>query len=82
MKFFVFASLLAVGAFASQCHPDYECCSGCEVVYTDGEGDWGVENRQWCFIDNKCYGNNVTGYPTCTGCQVVYTDSEIGRAHV
>jgi len=73
MKFFVFASLLAAGAFASKCHSQYECCSNCEVIYSDDEGDWGVENYDWCFIDkSKCEATN--GYPKCSSCVVYYTD--------
>jgi len=73
MKFFVFASLLAAGTFASRCHSQYECCSGCEVVYSDDEGDWGVENYDWCFIDkSKC--EATKGYPKCSTCKVYYTD--------
>ncbi|OUM57286.1 Non-catalytic module family DOC2, partial [Piromyces sp. E2] len=76
MKYFVFASLLAVGAFASKCHPDYDCCDDCTVVYTDAEGQWGVKNQQWCFIDSNCGGSNALGYPYCNGCTVYYTDTD------
>jgi len=73
MKYLLFASLLAVGAFASKCHPNYECCSSCNTVYTDGEGQWGVEGNQWCFI-NESMCNAVKGYPTCKNCKVYYSD--------
>ena len=60
MKYIVFASLMTVGAFASVCHPNYECCQGCEVSYVDNEAQWGVENGNWCVIEqSKCGNNNV-----------------------
>jgi len=77
MKYLVFASLLTLGAFASECHPKYECCKKCNVVYTDKEGQWGVENKNWCFIqEDHCNKDNVSSkYPTCTHCNVYYTDA-------
>jgi len=30
----------------------YKCCSGCDVVYEDESGKWGVENDDWCGIDD------------------------------
>jgi len=30
---------------------NYKCCTGCEVVYEDGDGQWGVEKNEWCGID-------------------------------
>ncbi|ORX86249.1 hypothetical protein BCR32DRAFT_54631 [Anaeromyces robustus] len=62
--------------------PDYKCCSGCDIVYTDNH-NWGVENGEWCGIDDKqCGGGNVDecavlsqGYPCCQQtCDVVYVD--------
>jgi len=32
----------------------YSCCEGCDVVYTDETGDWGVENNEWCGIPSNC----------------------------
>jgi len=75
-------SLLVVGAFASSCRQGYPCCEGCTVVYTDDDGDWGVENRDWCFIDkikcNKKYTCNkkYRGFECCSHCVVSYTDNE------
>jgi len=75
MRYFAIASLLAAGAFASTCHPDYPCCNGCDVVYTDNDGDWGVENNNWCVIPQSCNAQEaVGGYPYCNGCNVYYSD--------
>lgn len=32
----------------------YPCCEGCEILYTDDDGDWGVENEDWCGIPYHC----------------------------
>ncbi|OUM65009.1 Non-catalytic module family DOC2 [Piromyces sp. E2] len=59
----------------------YKCCSAnCEVVYTDADGTWGVENNEWC----GCGGGAPTcpaavtsqGYPCCgpNNCDVYFTD--------
>eukprot|EP00833_Pecoramyces_ruminatium_P010796 jgi/Orpsp1_1/1184828/evm.model.c7180000091150.1 len=62
----------------------YKCCSAnCEVVYTDGDGDWGVENNEWC----GCGGSSpapscsaaikAQGYKCCSSCSTVYyTDAD------
>ncbi|OUM62652.1 Non-catalytic module family DOC2, partial [Piromyces sp. E2] len=55
----------------------YKCCSAnCVVEYTDADGDWGVENGQWCGCGNKtCTG--AQGYPCCkTEKTIYYTDSD------
>jgi len=78
MKFLIFASLLTAGAFASKCHPYYECCNNCNLVYKDYEGYWGIENDQWCFFSDDC--NTITieniSYPYCSSnnCFVYYSD--------
>jgi len=33
----------------------YKCCSKCDVIYTDDDGDWGVENNKWCGIPDSYY---------------------------
>jgi len=89
MKFTtLLTTLFATGALASQCHWQYPCCNGCDVVYTDEEGKWGVENNDWCKInDNRCGGGNgsntcssritAQGYRCCSGClEVLYTDND------
>lgn len=87
MKYITLLStLFAAGAMASQCHSQYPCCTDCNVVYTDGEGEWGVLNNDWCFMDrNRCGGNGNNncsqgfrnqGYNCCSNnnCNVVYQD--------
>jgi peptidoglycan/xylan/chitin deacetylase (PgdA/CDA1 family) len=63
----------------------YKCCSdNCKVVYTDSNGDWGVENDDWCGCGNKSSTSNdcsskITskGYKCCpTNCIVYYTDND------
>ncbi|ORX81022.1 hypothetical protein BCR32DRAFT_327488, partial [Anaeromyces robustus] len=85
MKFIdILPILVAAGsAMASACHPDYECCKGCQTILTDDEGNWGAENNQWCFIDeNKCSSAiskcrfESLGYPCCSHCNVIYTDDD------
>ncbi|ORX57760.1 cellulase Cel9A precursor [Piromyces finnis] len=59
----------------------YACCSvGTEVVYTDNDGQWGIENGQWCGIgggqqqqqqEEKC-----GDYACCSGCESVYVDND------
>jgi len=57
----------------------YKCCSSnCVVYYTDNDGDWGVENNEWCGCgtgSNTCVG--AQGYPCCKYTrQVEYTDND------
>jgi len=60
----------------------YPCCSGCDVYYSDSNGEWGVEN-DWCGIDkNKCSSAGKTetcwsesqGFPCCNSCYAVFSD--------
>jgi cellulose 1,4-beta-cellobiosidase len=82
MKFtaLIASSILTTCALASSCHPNYDCCNGCDVYYTDDEGEWGIQNNNWCFInDANCHPSNVCkfeaiGYPCCSHCNIVYTD--------
>jgi len=59
----------------------YACCSSwnTEVVYQDENGDWGVENNDWCGItkvEEKCWSTSL-GYPCCSECvEAVYTDAD------
>jgi len=54
----------------------FPCCSkGIPVTYSDGAGDWGVENDEWCGIggekqDELCNGT----FACCKGCDIMYTD--------
>jgi len=39
----------------------YKCCQKCEVAYEDSDGKWGVENNDWCGIDDSvCNPNQST----------------------
>jgi len=65
-----------------KCYPKimaqgYKCCSAnCEVVYTDDDGEWGVENGDWCGCGGYvCVG--AQGYPCCKSTtKVEYTDED------
>jgi len=59
----------------------YKCCSAnCVVQYTDADGDWGVENGNWCGCGNgaaaaTCVG--AQGFPCCKTTKTVeYTDAD------
>ncbi|OUM69137.1 family 26 glycoside hydrolase [Piromyces sp. E2] len=59
----------------------YPCCKENNVVYTDNDGDWGVEDNQWCGIGNtssaaSCW-SEALGYPCCVSTSdVYYTDND------
>ena len=65
---------------------NYPCCNTCAAVaYSDDDGDWGVENDEWCGIPKKCSSDNnndkqcvgAQGYQCCKyTCDVVTTDSD------
>jgi len=67
--------------FSELLTPAYPCCKGSRVVYTDDNGDWGVENNKWCGIgegpfeplDDSCF-SVPYGYKCCEKCKVVFTD--------
>jgi len=69
--------------FSQSLKPSYPCCKGDKVVYTDKDGDWGVENNEWCGIgngpstasDDSCFSVTL-GYQCCESCKVVYTDDD------
>ncbi|KAG4092050.1 hypothetical protein H8356DRAFT_1050431 [Neocallimastix lanati (nom. inval.)] len=60
----------------------YKCCSSssCEIIYTDDDGTWGVENGEWCGCGGAApscsSGVTSQGYPCCSSdnCEVYYTD--------
>jgi len=68
----------------------YKCCSGCDVSYTDNDGEWGLENNEWCGIKDSCKAVNSEpdpepvnecfslklGYPCCNTCDINYTDND------
>jgi len=46
----------------------YPCCSNCDIYFSDGDGDWGLENDNWCGIDkNKCSSSGNIGNTGNTG---------------
>ncbi|ORY54095.1 hypothetical protein LY90DRAFT_366334, partial [Neocallimastix californiae] len=60
----------------------YACCSpnNTEVYFQDENGDWGVENNDWCGITKasaaQCWSDKL-GFPCCSGCiDTVYTDND------
>jgi len=57
--------------------PTYPCCKGGKVVYIDESGYWGVEDGEWCGIEqdssNSCFSIPL-GYSCCKQCDVLYTD--------
>jgi len=67
--------------FSLSLEPSFPCCTGNKVVYTDDDGDWGVENNKWCGIgngkvnDESCF-SVALGYSCCEKCKVVYTDDD------
>ena len=65
----------------------YSCCkSKCKVRVTDESGKWGVEDGQWCGIDDtvcenikknaECFGETTGEYECCESCTVWLTDEE------
>jgi len=56
----------------------YSCCSAsCEIVYTDDDGTWGVENGDWCGCGGGvCEG--AQGYPCCENSTIVYYTDDDG----
>jgi len=62
----------------------YQCCSGCDIVYEDNTGFWGVENNEWCGINSSCTSNAVEdecfslvlGFPCCSSCDSIYEDDD------
>jgi len=69
--------------FSQALNPSYPCCKGDKIVYTDEDGEWGVEDGKWCGIgngpsndsDDSCF-SVALGYKCCEKCKVVYTDND------
>ena len=65
----------------------YKCCKvGCEVIYRDNDGDWGVENNEWCGCGSSSAGAGTCpkaitnqGYKCCSGCSFVYYVDNDGK---
>jgi len=56
----------------------YPCCKSSKtpIWFVDGNGEWGVENHEWCGISksNICWSQSL-GYPCCVSTTyVIYTD--------
>ncbi|ORY69336.1 putative cellulase [Neocallimastix californiae] len=72
---------------ASITRQGYKCCkAGCSVVYSDEDGDWGVENNEWCGCGktaaptNKCSASITSqGYKCCSSCGEVYFEDGDGK---
>jgi len=54
----------------------YSCCKGCRIIYEDESGKWGVENDDWCGIEQSCSSCwSLPDYPCCQeNASVVYSD--------
>jgi len=69
--------------FSQKLITPYPCCKGSKIVYTDKDGDWGVEDGKWCGIgngpsnasDDSCF-SVALGYKCCESCKVVLTDKD------
>jgi len=77
-------SLSQKQCFSQSLKPSYPCCKGKKVVFTDENGEWGIENGKWCGIgngtsnsnksDNSCF-SVALGYPCCKSSDVYFTDN-------
>ncbi|KAG4085439.1 alpha/beta-hydrolase [Neocallimastix lanati (nom. inval.)] len=71
----VFAGKALADCFSTKL--GYPCCtSTSDVVYTDDDGDWGIENNNWCGIET-CWSLKL-GYPCCQNTNVVYYTDDDG----
>ncbi|ORY67859.1 putative cellulase [Neocallimastix californiae] len=71
---------------ASITRQGYKCCRvGCTVEYTDNDGEWGVEDGDWCGCGkapskDKCNANIIAqGYKCCKSCGTVYYEDGDGQ---
>ncbi|ORX87246.1 concanavalin A-like lectin/glucanase [Anaeromyces robustus] len=57
----------------------YNCCRNtCSISYKDDDGNWGIENGNWCGIPFTCYNGcwSMPDYQCCRNTRVSqYTDS-------
>jgi len=84
-------SLICLAFFAKKALSDcsatikelgYPCCTSCIVHYNDASGLWGVENGNWCGIQDYCTNLPTdcpeaiknAGYVCCRSCDVTFTD--------
>jgi Glycosyl hydrolase family 45./Cellulose or protein binding domain. len=75
------ASIAKVSADCFSTALGYPCCTNTvNVVYTDSDGQWGVENNNWCGIQSQAKSGLWTGqnqgYPACGHCIVTYVDGD------
>ncbi|ORX80820.1 hypothetical protein BCR32DRAFT_233191 [Anaeromyces robustus] len=55
----------------------YECCNYNEILYSDDDGDWGVNDNRWCGIGaGKPKVEYCGDYKCCQKCEIVYEDKE------
>jgi len=83
---FILSAIAALAAKASAAcwstSLGYPCCNGNHIVYTDKDGNWGLENNNWCGIvgtvSNAACWSEALGYPCCTAANpmVWYTDND------
>ncbi|KAG4105587.1 hypothetical protein H8356DRAFT_581435 [Neocallimastix lanati (nom. inval.)] len=74
------ALVAAVAKVSADCFSTklgYPCCSDWnkQVQYTDDDGQWGIENGNWCGMPPQCTGIDQ-GYSCCNSCKVEYTDND------
>jgi len=56
----------------------FPCCpENTEVVFQDADGDWGIDNDDWCGISAPCWSTKL-GFPCCSDAAstVYYTDAD------
>ncbi|OUM64876.1 Non-catalytic module family DOC2, partial [Piromyces sp. E2] len=64
----------------------YNCCSdpNTSVYYEDQDGQWGLENNNWCVIQKSsssqvsCW-SKALGFDCCSSCGPVYHTDNDGR---
>jgi len=76
---------LLVASVSAACWSEsqgYKCCKNAntKIEYTDDNGEWGIENGDWCGIPKEekvtCF-SEKSGYPCCPeGTEISYTDGD------
>jgi len=58
----------------------YPCCSSCVgIEYEDNDGQWGIQNGDWCGLSKDCGKSTcqgAQGYSCCKSTCVVYSDED------
>jgi arabinoxylan arabinofuranohydrolase len=66
----------------------YNCCKSCSgVYYVDKDGEWGIENGQWCGMASSCVSyasiarqcKGAQGYPCCAYSCTAYEKDRDGE---